>query len=123
MQNPRLLFVHAHPNGGYGHPDHVHAHEVTTAAVAASAGYDYPGEPWQVPKFYWSVTARSAFDVGARELAEVGLPSDWTLASADEFRFAYADGDIDAVVDAPESRAAKGAALRAHATQVTVDSS
>jgi N-acetyl-1-D-myo-inositol-2-amino-2-deoxy-alpha-D-glucopyranoside deacetylase len=109
------------PNGGYGHPDHVHAHEVTTAAVAASAGSDYPGEPWQVPKFYWTVTARSVLDVGARELAKVGLPSDWILASADEFRFAYADGDIDAVVDAPESRAAKVAALRAHATQVTVE--
>ncbi|WP_052423150.1 PIG-L family deacetylase [Nonomuraea candida] len=35
--------------GGYGHPDHVHAHRVTLAAVEAS-GYDqlYPeaGEPW-----------------------------------------------------------------------------
>ena len=35
------------PNGGYGHPDHIHAHEVTTAAVAAAARDDYPGEPWQ----------------------------------------------------------------------------
>ena len=25
------------PKGGYGHPDHIQAHEVTTAAVAASA--------------------------------------------------------------------------------------
>jgi N-acetyl-1-D-myo-inositol-2-amino-2-deoxy-alpha-D-glucopyranoside deacetylase len=110
------------PNGGYGHPDHVHAHRVTTAAVAASAGSDYPGEPWQVPKFYWTVTARSTFTDGERELAQAGLPSDWILAPAAEFRFAYADGDINAVVDAPESRAAKVAALRAHATQVTVES-
>ena len=48
------------PNGGYGHPDHIHAHEVTTAAVAAAAGAEFPGEPWTVPKFYWTVMATSA---------------------------------------------------------------
>src|SRR5690349_12854877 len=36
--------------GGYGHPDHIHVHDVTMAAVAASSGSDYPGEPWAVPK-------------------------------------------------------------------------
>src|ERR1700712_1582139 len=101
------------PNGGYGHPDHVHAHEVTTAAVAAAAGPDHPGDRWQVPKFYWAVTARSAFDRGAREWGEAGLPSEWILGSADELKFTIDDADIDAVVDAPESRAAKVAALRA----------
>jgi N-acetyl-1-D-myo-inositol-2-amino-2-deoxy-alpha-D-glucopyranoside deacetylase len=108
------------PRGGYGHPDHIHAHEVTTAAVAAAAQDDHPGEPWQVPKFYWTVTARSAAEAGLRELAEMDLPADWVLAS-DEFEFAFADADIDAVVDAPEVRDAKVAALRAHATQVTVE--
>ncbi|MBJ7337712.1 N-acetyl-1-D-myo-inositol-2-amino-2-deoxy-alpha-D-glucopyranoside deacetylase [Mycolicibacterium sp.] len=108
------------PNGGYGHPDHVHAHEVTTAAVSAAAEHGHPGEPWQVPKFYWTVTARSAVDVATRDLAAMDLPADWALPSADDFRFAYADADIDAVVEAPESRDAKVAALRAHATQVTV---
>src|ERR1700712_4165732 len=101
------------PNGGYGHPDHIHAHEVTTAAVAAAAGPDHPGDRWQVPKFYWAVTARSAFDRGAREWGEAGLPSEWILGSADELKFTIDDADIDAVVDAPESRAAKVAALRA----------
>lgn len=111
------------PNGGYGHPDHVHAHEVTTAAVAAAAGTDHPGQPWQVPKFYWTVMARSAVDVGMRDIAEADLPADWMVVSADDFAAvvsAYADADIDAVIDAPESREAKVAALRAHATQVTV---
>ena len=31
------------PDGGYGHPDHIQAHRVTTEAVAASASDDYPG--------------------------------------------------------------------------------
>ncbi|TPG36128.1 N-acetyl-1-D-myo-inositol-2-amino-2-deoxy-alpha-D-glucopyranoside deacetylase [Mycolicibacterium hodleri] len=108
------------PNGGYGHPDHIHANEVTTAALTAAAHSDQPGGGWRVPKFYWTVTAHSAVDAGARELAAMDLPADWTVLSADAFPFAYADADIDAVVDAPESRDAKIAALRAHATQVTV---
>ena len=95
---------------------------VTTAAVTAAASPGHPGEPWQVSKFYWTVTARSAVDVGMRELAEMDLPDGWVMASADEFRFAYDDADIDAIVEAPGSRDAKVSALRAHATQVTVDS-
>lgn len=108
-------------DGGYGHPDHVHAHEVTSAAVAASAGPDHPGDPWAVPKFYWTVMARSAIGVAIDELAGIELPADWIRVPAGEFPFTYADADIDAVVDAPESRAAKVAALRAHRTQVTVE--
>ncbi|EUA73242.1 glcNAc-PI de-N-acetylase family protein [Mycobacterium xenopi 4042] len=30
------------PQRGYGHPDHVHTHLVTTAAVAAAGSADYP---------------------------------------------------------------------------------
>jgi N-acetyl-1-D-myo-inositol-2-amino-2-deoxy-alpha-D-glucopyranoside deacetylase len=109
------------PEGGYGHPDHIHAHEVTTAAVAAAGGGDFPGDPWPVPKFYWTVVARSAMAAGIRELSEMDLPADWILIPAGEFPFGFGDDQIDAVVDAPESRAAKVAALRAHATQVSVE--
>jgi N-acetyl-1-D-myo-inositol-2-amino-2-deoxy-alpha-D-glucopyranoside deacetylase len=56
-----------------------------------------------------------------RELAELELPDDWIIASSGDFGFAHADADIDAVVDAPESRDAKISALRAHATQVMVE--
>jgi N-acetyl-1-D-myo-inositol-2-amino-2-deoxy-alpha-D-glucopyranoside deacetylase len=76
------------PNGGYGHPDHVHAHQVTTAAVAAAAGSGHAGEPWQVPKFYWTVAARSAVERAMRELAGLELPAHWTLPTPEEFRFA-----------------------------------
>jgi N-acetyl-1-D-myo-inositol-2-amino-2-deoxy-alpha-D-glucopyranoside deacetylase len=109
------------PNGGYGHPDHIQAHELTTAAVAAANGLDYPGDPWQVPKFYWTVTARSALASGLDELAKIDLPPDWVLVPAADLPFGFADEKIDAVVDAPESRAAKVAALRAHETQLSVD--
>jgi N-acetyl-1-D-myo-inositol-2-amino-2-deoxy-alpha-D-glucopyranoside deacetylase len=109
------------PNGGYGHPDHVQTHTVTTAAVAAAGTDDYPGEPWTVPKFYWTVLAVSAFEAGWRALSRDDLLPEWVIPSGEEFDFGYADSDIDAVVEAgPEALAAKRAALAAHATQVVV---
>ncbi|OBA96709.1 N-acetyl-1-D-myo-inositol-2-amino-2-deoxy-alpha-D-glucopyranoside deacetylase [Mycobacteriaceae bacterium 1482268.1] len=106
------------PNGGYGHPDHIQAHRVTTEAVAASAGIDYPGDPWRVPKFYWAVTATSAMGVGLESLD--GAPTEWTRVRIDDVPFGYPDDEIDAVIDAHDHLPAKVAALRAHATQVSV---
>lgn len=111
------------PNGGYGHPDHIQAHRITTAAIDAAAAADGEGDPWQVPKFYWTVMARSELERGAADLADMDLPSGWQRLPLWEADFAYADDDIDAVVEAPASHPAKVAALRAHATQVSVDSS
>ncbi len=109
------------PNGGYGHPDHIHAHTVTTAAVSAAGGADYPGEPWTVPKFYWTVLAESAFDAGWGALSREDLLLDWKIPPREGFDFGYSDSDIDAIVEADgDALAAKVAALAAHATQVVV---
>jgi N-acetyl-1-D-myo-inositol-2-amino-2-deoxy-alpha-D-glucopyranoside deacetylase len=105
-------------DGGYGHPDHIHAHEVTKAAVAASGGSDYPGEPWTVPKLYWAVIAKSAMGAALDALEDV--PPDWIRVSIDDVPFGYPDDAIDAVIDVPDQLPAKISALRAHATQVTV---
>jgi N-acetyl-1-D-myo-inositol-2-amino-2-deoxy-alpha-D-glucopyranoside deacetylase len=105
-------------NGGYGHPDHIHAHEVTKAAVAASGGADYPGDPWRVPKVYWTVISKSAMGAGLDVLDDV--PPEWLRVSIDDVPFGYPDDAIDAVMDVPDQLPAKIAALRAHATQVTV---
>jgi N-acetyl-1-D-myo-inositol-2-amino-2-deoxy-alpha-D-glucopyranoside deacetylase len=105
-------------NGGYGHPDHIRAHQVTEAAVAAAAGH--PDRSWQVPKVYWTVTSHVALAAGLRDLAGAEMPPAWSLLPVEDFPFRYDDAQIDAVVHAPEARAAKIAAMRAHATQVTV---
>jgi N-acetyl-1-D-myo-inositol-2-amino-2-deoxy-alpha-D-glucopyranoside deacetylase len=119
-QRPHVVVTYD-PNGGYGHPDHIRAHTVTTAAVAAAGSGDYPGEPWAVPKFYWTVLAHSAFEAGWRALNPEDLLPAWVVPPAEEFDFGYADADIDAVVEAaPDALAAKAAALAAHATQVVV---
>ncbi len=109
-------------NGGYGHPDHVHAHVVTTAAVAAAGADDYPGTPWTVPKFYWTVIARSAFTAGWEALRPGDLRAEWVIPPSDgDFDgMGYSDEEIDAVVDATDALPAKTAALAAHATQLVV---
>ncbi len=106
------------PDGGYGHPDHIHAHEVTTAAVAASAGTEFPGDPWRVPKLYWAVTSKSAMEAGLQAID--GMPAGWRRVAIDELSFGYPDDEIDAVIDATDQLPAKVAALRAHATQIMV---
>jgi N-acetyl-1-D-myo-inositol-2-amino-2-deoxy-alpha-D-glucopyranoside deacetylase len=110
------------PNGGYGHPDHVQAHVVTTKAVAAAGTDDYPGTPWSVPKLYWTVIARSAFTAGWEALGPGDLRSDWVIPPADgEFgELGYSDEEIDAVIADPDAFPAKQAALAAHETQLTV---
>jgi N-acetyl-1-D-myo-inositol-2-amino-2-deoxy-alpha-D-glucopyranoside deacetylase len=105
-------------NGGYGHPDHIHAHEVTKAAVAASGGSEYPGEPWTVPKLYWTMISTAAMGEALDALGDV--PPEWIRVSIGDVPFGYPDDAIDAVIDVADQRPAKVAALRAHATQVTV---
>ena len=109
-------------NGGYGHPDHIQAHVVTTAAVAAAGTDDYPGTPWSVPKLYWTVISRSAFTAGWEALGPGDLRDEWVIPPADgDFgELGYPDDEIDAVIDEPDALPAKTAALVAHATQLTV---
>lgn len=120
-QRPHVVVTYD-PNGGYGHPDHIHAHTITTAAVAVAAqSTDYPGPPWAVPKFYWTVLAADAFKAGWQDLGPNDLLPQWMIPSPEEFDFGYPDEKIDAVVPGtPEALAAKVAALTAHATQVMV---
>lgn len=108
------------PNGGYGHPDHIQAHRVTTAAVAASAGDGHPGEPWQVPKFYWTVMDGESMAEALESLNGIELPESWVRIPATALPFDLGHR-IDAVIDAQDSLPAKVAAMRAHETQVTVE--
>lgn len=106
------------PNGGYGHPDHIQTHRVTTAAVSAAAEADLPGEPWAVPKFYWTVLGSGAVAAGLAALDDA--PAEWQRVSVDEVPFGFPDDQIDAAIDVTDSLDAKVAAARAHATQLTV---
>ena len=112
------------PNGGYGHPDHIHAHHITTAALAAAAGDggDADGR-WVTPKFYWTVIAGSARRTALAELRDADRLPHWATAAdapGEQAVGDFPDERIDAVIEAAEARAAKVAAMTAHATQLTV---
>ncbi len=101
------------PGGGYGHPDHVQTHRVTTAAVAAAA------DRWKVPKFYWTVVAASAFWAGVRGLGTDDVLPQWIWPTED-LPVGFEDASITTEIRAPEQLPAKIAAIRAHATQMVL---
>jgi N-acetyl-1-D-myo-inositol-2-amino-2-deoxy-alpha-D-glucopyranoside deacetylase len=104
---PQVVVSYA-ADGGYGHPDHIRAHDITVAA-AAEAG---------VPRVAYTVQSRRAAETGVAELAELAglpfrLPEPGELAVVD-------DDTITTVIDVEEYLPAKLGALRAHATQISV---
>jgi N-acetyl-1-D-myo-inositol-2-amino-2-deoxy-alpha-D-glucopyranoside deacetylase len=101
------------PNGGYGHPDHIQTHRITTAAVAAAA------DVWRVPKFYWVVFATSAFRSALEALHPGDIEDDW-ISPTPDMNFGFDEALITTMIDAPEHLPAKVAAMSAHATQMTV---
>jgi N-acetyl-1-D-myo-inositol-2-amino-2-deoxy-alpha-D-glucopyranoside deacetylase len=98
------------PGGGYGHPDHVRAHDITMAAVRRCAS---------VRKVYWTVIPRADVTTGLAELRNVTPGPPWRLGTETELP-SVADDTITTRLDIRTVVPAKLAALRAHATQLTV---
>ncbi len=106
---PQVVVGYA-DDGGYGHPDHVRVHEICAAAVAA--------RPDVVAKLYYAVQSRSELDTGIADLAgRPGLP--FTEPAPDELP-SVADAEVTTRIDVSCARAARIAAMRAHATQISV---
>lgn len=98
--------------GGYGHPDHIQAHRVAMRASEKSE--------WQVPKIYWNVMPKSVIQSGIDAMKKVG--SDFMgVESADELPFAKDDSFVHALIDGNKYVDKKMDAMRAHATQISVD--
>ena len=108
-------------DGGYGHPDHVQAHAVTLRGVDLAGQVDAAvrGEPWQVAKVYAVVQPRSALVAGLERLRAADTPFA-VVDSVDQLGMGVDDAVVTTTVDASEHLDAKVAALRAHATQVSV---
>ncbi len=119
---PQVL-VSYDENGGYGHPDHIQAHRVAMAGYerAADGGY-HPelGPAWQVAKVYWNCVPRSVLAESLRLVTQAG--GDFVgVESIDELPFGVDDGVVTTAVDGTAYLPAKMAAMRAHATQISVD--
>ena len=99
---PHVVVSYAE-DGGYGHPDHIRAHEVT---VAAATG---------VARVFYTVQSRTATEAGVATLAEqpYRLPAPGELP-------VVPDETITTVIDIEAHLPAKLRAMRAHATQVSV---
>ncbi|PJI94636.1 PIG-L family deacetylase [Luteimicrobium subarcticum] len=145
-RRPRVVVTYD-PGGGYGHPDHVRAHDVTVRALALAEDAAAPldgladgpvGAPWHVTELWAPV--RPERDVrAARRLLAAAAPAHRT--AVDDAGLALPDPDepvlppvvtwwssgaaVDAgarshLVEVPLAPVADrlAAALRAHATQV-----
>ncbi|MGH3761268.1 N-acetyl-1-D-myo-inositol-2-amino-2-deoxy-alpha-D-glucopyranoside deacetylase [Actinophytocola sp.] len=109
---PQVVVTYG-PDGGYGHPDHIRAHDVTMAA-REKAG-DSVGGPARV---FHVVNSRQATENGVAELAQVTdlpyrLPEPGELPATDDSR-------ITTTVSIADVLSVKQRALRAHATQISV---
>jgi N-acetyl-1-D-myo-inositol-2-amino-2-deoxy-alpha-D-glucopyranoside deacetylase len=111
-------------NGGYGHPDHIQAHRVAMGAVEAAADPAYRpdlGPAWTTAKVYWCCVPRSVLQRGLDALAAAGESMFEGVSSADDIPFAVDDDQVAAAIDGGKHVESKKAAMRAHATQITVD--
>jgi N-acetyl-1-D-myo-inositol-2-amino-2-deoxy-alpha-D-glucopyranoside deacetylase len=102
---PQVVITYG-PDGGYGHPDHIRAHEVTMAACQ------------DVDRVFYAVPSKAATDAGVAALAELPdlpfrLPAPGELPAAD-------DSLITTTIDTGDVLSVKLRALDAHSTQVTV---
>ncbi|MFR9729910.1 N-acetyl-1-D-myo-inositol-2-amino-2-deoxy-alpha-D-glucopyranoside deacetylase [Saccharopolyspora sp. MS10] len=105
---PQVVVTYA-ADGGYGHPDHVRAHEVTMAASALVP---------DVLRVFHAVPSRERVEEGLAVLADAGaMPFD--LPAPDELP-SVPDESITTVIDVADHLSGKIRALRAHGTQVRV---
>jgi N-acetyl-1-D-myo-inositol-2-amino-2-deoxy-alpha-D-glucopyranoside deacetylase len=110
--------------GGYGHPDHIQAHRVTTYAVALAAVRSYKpelGAAWDAPKVYWAAMSKSQMSEGIRAVRAAGDTTSFEDWDPDNLPFGSPDEELDSVVDATAYADAKMDAMKAHATQITLD--
>lgn len=107
--------------GGYGHPDHIMAHRVAMAAADAAARPGGDGEPWEIAKIYWPAIPRSVLQRGIDALAASGQTFFEGVERAEDLPFGNDDAEVTAAVDARAFCAAKLDAMRAHASQISVD--
>ncbi len=104
---PHLVITYD-PHGGYGHPDHIRAHEITHAAAGQIAG-DH-----RIPRLLWTVSHRAEVEAGLAAIEHI--PDGWRRAQTGELP--AVDEAVLAIDLDDRAFAAKREAMRAHATQI-----
>jgi mycothiol conjugate amidase Mca len=113
--------------GGYGHPDHIRAHQVAVAAFEAAGDvrrYPAAGPAWAPSKLYYNVFPRSAIQRFGERLRAAGMDVPFARQAEDapatdtDPPFGVADERVTTVVDVSAYVGAKRAALESHRTQM-----
>ena len=116
---PQVLVTYD-DNGFYGHPDHIQAHRVAWRAFEMAGGL--------VRKFYATAVPKSVLaeamalmddSTGSTELGGTDFRK---VESVEALPFGTDDENVTTQIDAGDYLDAKLAAMRAHATQIAVDS-
>jgi N-acetyl-1-D-myo-inositol-2-amino-2-deoxy-alpha-D-glucopyranoside deacetylase len=120
-ERPQVIVTYDE-RGGYGHPDHVRAHQVAVAAFEAAgdgARFGSAGAPFSPTRLYYAVVPRSAMrSLGERlRAAGVEVPLQ-DLREDQDVPFGVADERVTTFVDVSAYVSAKRAALLAHRTQM-----
>ncbi|MDR0365511.1 MAG: mycothiol conjugate amidase Mca [Bifidobacteriaceae bacterium] len=120
---PQVLTTYD-PSGGYPHPDHVHTHRVSMAALELAASDSYPelGEPHAVAKVYYDQgISFDRIEAVHREMLARGLDSPYDeWLEKRPYRQPVAQR-ITTKIPVADFFEARDAALRAHASQVDPD--
>jgi N-acetyl-1-D-myo-inositol-2-amino-2-deoxy-alpha-D-glucopyranoside deacetylase len=111
--------------GGYGHPDHIQAHRVAMyGMVLAEAPSFRPdlGPAHSIAKVYWTAFPRGVVRAGIEALRAAGETTGFAAMDPDDIPFACADDLVTTAIDGSAFYEAKLGAMRAHATQISLDS-
>lgn len=106
-------------NGDYGHPDHIQAHRVALRAFGRAGERALPGAPWRTRKLYAVARPRSVLAESVRRLNEEAGPFT-PPGGIDDIAPGVPDSLVTSRIDGTGVWAAKAMAMRAHATQVSV---
>ncbi|MFD7862344.1 N-acetyl-1-D-myo-inositol-2-amino-2-deoxy-alpha-D-glucopyranoside deacetylase [Streptomyces sp. NPDC059783] len=120
---PQVLVTYD-PDGGYGHPDHIQAHRVATRAAELAADPAHrpgSGAPHTIAKIYWNRVPRTVAEEGFARLRAADPAPFPGVAAVGDVPGVVDDALITTEIDAGAYGGAKAAAMRAHATQITVD--
>jgi mycothiol conjugate amidase Mca len=120
-ERPQVIVTYDE-RGGYGHPDHIRAHQVAVAAFyAASDGARFPeaGAPFSPAKLYYAVIPRSAMRAFGERLRAAGVEAPFQeIREEEDMPFGVADELVTTFVDVSAYVGAKRASLLAHKTQM-----
>ena len=101
------------PDGIYGHPDHIKAHEVATAAVHRAAENGL----WETPSLYYAAASRER----VREFAKYPRSPFSSMSQEELASFGTPDEAISTRLDISANLERKRAAIKAHRSQVGDD--